>query len=178
VLGFQSGAKSKRVDVASVEARTHERLMGGARRLFGSGDAVLTDAERAALAMPMALAGGGARAAAPWGAAADRHGDAGAHACPARAHGGGAGAGSMGAWDELAGLGHEEAAACSHCSKDLCEMCWRSCSGCQDVFCDGCSILNYDDSVDRTFCLDCNDEYCRERVRSPVAHARARAPQA
>ena len=159
-LGFQSGAKAKRIDMATVEARTLEELMSGARRLSEAQRGGAVSARDVQMAMG---AGGGPHLVSGGGAG---HPGGVVHACATRAHG----ACVEGCvWDETLGIGYEDIGACSHCGRDLCEMCWRSCETCQDVFCDGCSVLNYDASVDRTFCLDCNDEYCREKVRSPGA---------
>ena len=44
---------------------------------------------------------------------------------------------------------------CAHCSRFFCTPCSRYCDACSEVFCTLCSVLNYDQAVDRSFCLSC-----------------------
>ncbi|ELU18090.1 hypothetical protein CAPTEDRAFT_160692 [Capitella teleta] len=44
---------------------------------------------------------------------------------------------------------------CSFCDKLTCANCIRQCHGCQGFYCHVCSVLNYDDSSERPFCLHC-----------------------
>ncbi|XP_013401838.1 apoptosis regulatory protein Siva [Lingula anatina] len=45
---------------------------------------------------------------------------------------------------------------CHFCDKPVCAMCVRTCTYCQGKFCQLCSVLNYDDILERPFCLSCN----------------------
>eukprot|EP01125_Pyxidicula_operculata_P018443 TRINITY_DN6547_c0_g1_i1.p1 TRINITY_DN6547_c0_g1~~TRINITY_DN6547_c0_g1_i1.p1 ORF type:complete len:139 (-),score=12.51 TRINITY_DN6547_c0_g1_i1:151-567(-) len=55
---------------------------------------------------------------------------------------------------------HAESVKCSSCSNTVCLPCTRACDGdeCADmVYCSNCTIINYDQSQERVFCLNCND---------------------
>jgi len=50
--------------------------------------------------------------------------------------------------------------SCCHCSSklcsnDLCANSVRQCWQCASVFCSNCTTLNYKESIDRSFCLQC-----------------------
>lgn len=45
---------------------------------------------------------------------------------------------------------------CNFCSRYTCDDCRYRCENCEDNFCKFCVTSNYDTSLDRTLCLDCN----------------------
>ncbi|XP_059161177.1 uncharacterized protein LOC131944521 [Physella acuta] len=47
---------------------------------------------------------------------------------------------------------------CQFCEGYVCCQCVRQCRHCHLHFCQLCSVLNYDQSTVRAFCLSCNDE--------------------
>ncbi|KAL4237473.1 Apoptosis regulatory protein Siva [Mactra antiquata] len=44
---------------------------------------------------------------------------------------------------------------CGFCEKSICYDCVRSCSSCDGHFCPLCSVMNYDEVCERSFCLQC-----------------------
>jgi len=44
---------------------------------------------------------------------------------------------------------------CHHCQKPLCDFCIEACETCNELFCNLCSIKNYDLNHTRSFCLNC-----------------------
>ncbi|PIK44663.1 hypothetical protein BSL78_18457 [Apostichopus japonicus] len=49
--------------------------------------------------------------------------------------------------------------ACSFCDQQICSQCCRECLSCQGVFCSLCSVINYDESFERCFCLSCPTDH-------------------
>ncbi len=47
--------------------------------------------------------------------------------------------------------------SCGYCERGACSSCARPCDGCGGVFCGTCSTINYDERMDRVFCLGCAD---------------------
>mmetsp|Transcript_4431 Transcript_4431/g.10720 ORF Transcript_4431/g.10720 Transcript_4431/m.10720 type:complete len:190 (+) Transcript_4431:201-770(+) len=47
---------------------------------------------------------------------------------------------------------------CSHCTKEVCTSCLRSCEICAQQFCSSCSTINYDLRYERELCFACNEE--------------------
>uniref|UniRef100_A0A2C9LW39 Apoptosis regulatory protein Siva n=2 Tax=Biomphalaria glabrata TaxID=6526 RepID=A0A2C9LW39_BIOGL len=45
---------------------------------------------------------------------------------------------------------------CQFCENYVCYPCIRQCSGCHLHFCHLCSVLNYDESVEKAYCLNCS----------------------
>ncbi|XP_041354712.1 apoptosis regulatory protein Siva-like [Gigantopelta aegis] len=45
---------------------------------------------------------------------------------------------------------------CSFCDKLACKSCTRQCDNCAGDFCQLCSVLNYDEAMERSFCLSCS----------------------
>lgn len=45
---------------------------------------------------------------------------------------------------------------CSFCDKVTCVNCSRSCLICEGMFCQFCSVINYDECFERSLCLQCN----------------------
>ncbi|CAL1544281.1 unnamed protein product [Lymnaea stagnalis] len=45
---------------------------------------------------------------------------------------------------------------CQFCENYVCSPCARQCRGCHLHFCQLCSVLNYDQSTERAFCLNCS----------------------
>ena len=49
---------------------------------------------------------------------------------------------------------------CSYCDRPACcTTCTQICENCHGTFCKFCYTTNYDDTLDRYFCLDCNNNY-------------------
>lgn len=46
---------------------------------------------------------------------------------------------------------------CSFCEKITCSNCLQQCHNCEGLFCHMCSTINYDDCVDKIFCLQCSN---------------------
>ncbi|XP_060559850.1 apoptosis regulatory protein Siva-like isoform X2 [Ruditapes philippinarum] len=44
---------------------------------------------------------------------------------------------------------------CGFCEKSICNDCVRSCTACDGHFCQLCSVMSYDDVVERSYCLQC-----------------------
>ncbi|XP_046364390.2 apoptosis regulatory protein Siva-like [Haliotis rufescens] len=47
-------------------------------------------------------------------------------------------------------------AACNFCEQVKCSSCSTRCTQCGGDFCQLCSVLNYDEAVERPFCLNCS----------------------
>lgn len=62
---------------------------------------------------------------------------------------------------------------CFHCGKKICVSCSQQCSGCQEEFCNLCSLPNFSERHDRVFCLDCqilSQNETKMVVRKEVQH--------
>ncbi|KAK7505427.1 hypothetical protein BaRGS_00003172 [Batillaria attramentaria] len=46
---------------------------------------------------------------------------------------------------------------CQFCEKGVCVDCVRQCDRCYDNFCQVCTTINYDEAMERIFCLNCID---------------------
>ncbi|XP_074662312.1 apoptosis regulatory protein Siva-like [Tubulanus polymorphus] len=44
---------------------------------------------------------------------------------------------------------------CGFCSRKICLDCHRTCNSCQQGFCSLCSTINYNNSMEQIFCLNC-----------------------
>ncbi|XP_052768426.1 apoptosis regulatory protein Siva-like isoform X2 [Mya arenaria] len=44
---------------------------------------------------------------------------------------------------------------CGFCDKSICYDCVRPCMSCQGNFCQLCSVMNYEEITERSFCLHC-----------------------
>lgn len=44
---------------------------------------------------------------------------------------------------------------CVFCERSVCLQCCRECVNCSGIFCSLCSLINYDESFERCFCLSC-----------------------
>ncbi len=52
---------------------------------------------------------------------------------------------------------NESILACSFCERYFCINCTRQCDSCYETFCEPlCSVVNYEEKTDRSFCLSCN----------------------
>mmetsp|Transcript_28399 Transcript_28399/g.42459 ORF Transcript_28399/g.42459 Transcript_28399/m.42459 type:complete len:329 (+) Transcript_28399:177-1163(+) len=52
-------------------------------------------------------------------------------------------------------IGFTNFTKCTHCDRFACDSCAQACVSCQMQFCTFCSTVNYDEEVERIFCLDC-----------------------
>ncbi|CAB4020851.1 Hypothetical predicted protein [Paramuricea clavata] len=46
-------------------------------------------------------------------------------------------------------------ARCSFCDKTVCVYCFNVCYKCEQNFCPLCSVISYDDRVEKSYCLSC-----------------------
>mmetsp|Transcript_311 Transcript_311/g.1041 ORF Transcript_311/g.1041 Transcript_311/m.1041 type:complete len:183 (+) Transcript_311:71-619(+) len=60
---------------------------------------------------------------------------------------------------------------CSHCGRQVCDLCIRTCDGCQDVFCTACCTPNYEEALDRDFCFECDSSACNGRAGLQQRHS-------
>mmetsp|Transcript_52252 Transcript_52252/g.62949 ORF Transcript_52252/g.62949 Transcript_52252/m.62949 type:complete len:238 (+) Transcript_52252:123-836(+) len=54
------------------------------------------------------------------------------------------------------GTGGSLLSPCSFCERNACGDCNRKCKACNGVFCNFCSIVDFDGVIEEIFCLDCN----------------------
>ncbi|KAK6182361.1 hypothetical protein SNE40_010069 [Patella caerulea] len=45
---------------------------------------------------------------------------------------------------------------CHFCDKIVCSTCSRNCDDCTHTYCQMCSVLNYDEAMERAFCFNCS----------------------
>ena len=46
--------------------------------------------------------------------------------------------------------------SCSFCDRQACTACLRDCEECHFSFCSLCSVVDYNERIDRCYCLDCH----------------------